>query len=174
MFPFHLWRKFLELVWKRVLEMSTLFSLCYGVSILGTHVVDILLIPKICWNRADWTRTNAYRFNYLLDRKTSLIQWMTLTCSSVVEIFWRSDRGLYFVLSLPHLNSAAHYLTLALEREYSASICNISSQISLGVKSFFCRYFMSARTSVLSIFRFVVHLSPFYGPQLHRNLDYFF
>ena len=42
--------KKLLLAWKRVrnvLEMSTIFSLCFWVSILGTHLVDTLPVPEI-------------------------------------------------------------------------------------------------------------------------------
>ena len=101
--------KFLRLAWKQVrsvLEMSTLFNLCPD--ILGTHLVDSLLIPKISLKSVDWTRTNAYELSYLLAVRhlsSKAIWWM----ASVVEIFGQPDQGSSSVLFLPHLNFIYHF-----------------------------------------------------------------
>ena len=57
------------------------------------------------------------------------------------------------------------------------SICMMFLWISLGVIPFFCKHFMNVHPTVLSIFRFVTHCSPFYRPppaqELRGDSDWF-
>ena len=68
------------------------------------------------------------------------IQWMSSTCSTEFGVFGCPDFRSSSVLSLAHLNFAAHFIT---EGESSAWICTVSSWISLSVIHFLCRWFMT-------------------------------
>ena len=83
-----IWR---EILWvclpvRSVLEMLTLFSLCYGGSILGPMLQTVCFSPSL--NTADQTRTNAYRLSYRVDSLTSVIPSHTVNSISLCVNGW--------------------------------------------------------------------------------------
>ena len=136
--------KFFGLAWNRiriVLEMSTLSSLCCGISILKTHLADSSLILKIsvkivCTESEQILMDLAiYLTVRCLPSKT--IQWISSNCLSVVGVFRRPDWKSPSALSLPRLNSPTYFLTVI--EAFSKYLYYVLMEV-LGCHTFlFCR-----------------------------------
>ena len=81
------------------------------------------------------------------------IRWMASTCLSVVEVLGRSNWGAYFVLSLPRLNSTAHFLTVAL-KFIGKYLYNVLMNF-VGCYTFLLHILYHCSASILSTFTFL-------------------
>lgn len=75
----------------------------------------------------DWNKTNAYRLSYLLESKSSVIQNQMVNGINLFISGW------VFWMTWPMviMNSTAHFFIVAENGKYSASVCTMSSWISL-------------------------------------------
>ena len=189
--------KFFGLAWKwvrSVLEMSTLFSSCSDVSIFGTQFADSLLISKISVKTV-WTKPELMSIDLAICQpvrrlSSKIIQWMASICSSVIEGFWMVWPMVIFCAVYALFESCSPCLHSCKGRgvlcEYLYSIGqdwipNVRSQLqrkgsSLRVSVLYPHWFPceqvlynSAWGSVLSISRFLTHISNLYELNLNRN-----
>ena len=153
--------------------MSTHFTFCSDVSILGNHLANILLIPKIRVKRM-WTKPELMLVDFTIcwtvrHLSSKTIWWMAWTYSSMVKIFRRSDQGSASCCSWPVWIPRPTSSQLHRKRSPQQISVSYPHRFSLGIIFFFCRYFVTTRASILFISKFVADFSPLYGPHQQRN-----
>ena len=79
------------------------------------------------------------------------ISWTLLTISGIATVTGLPGQGSSSRLCLPRLNSATHLFTVAYEGASFPSVATISLWISLGVKPFLCKYWITALSLTLSV-----------------------
>ena len=79
------------------------------------------------------------------------VSWTLLTISGFATVTGLPGQGSSSRLCLPRLNSATHLFTVAYEGASFPSVATISLWISLGVKPFLCKYWITALSPILSI-----------------------
>ena len=128
----------LGLTWKcfrSIIEMLTLFCLSSVVRILVNHLLDDVFLSKISV-KTEQTELKLMHMDQAIRRIVRLLssktrQWKASTCSSVIEVWGYPGRGSSSVLTLLRLNSSVKFFGFIRKERSSASICTMSTWISL-------------------------------------------
>ena len=131
---------------RNVLRMSTICSLCSGVSNLGTHLAGSLLISKVTaktmWIKAELMHTDlAFCWTVRLLSSKPYVEWHQL---AHLWLKFMDDLTKSHLLCSPNLVWISQPTPYQLHRKGSPQqVSTLSSWISLGVIPFFCRYLMT-------------------------------